>query len=231
MLQNTSVQAVNMSQFELINLIYKSKLFQKVKLTPSAKLVLYALVHHYNPSNEDMFPSQKFIAQSLGISEKSVERAVKELANCRLIMYITKTVNRYKFTANFFELVKMSDNVRQNVGLKHRQNVGQTYKHEHKKNNDVSFISSFKAEKPRGTQYKTVQETKELLREIEENKKITFSPKDFSREDALKWLQTLPAALHGGILAQEVYQKHGFEIPQNVREVLIQRGKWPVKCV
>lgn len=227
MLRKSSTQANLISQFELINLIYKSKLFQKIDLKPTSKLVLYALVHHYNPSNEDMFPSQKFIAQSLGISEKSVERAVKELADNRLIMYITKNVNRYKFTQTFFGLVKMSDDVRQNVCLNDRQNVGQTYKHEQKKNKDVSFISSYKAEKPRGTQYKTVQETKELLKEIEDNKKIEFSPKDYERKDAIKWLKALPAELHGGILAQEVYKKHGLEIPQNVREILIQRGKLP----
>ena len=84
---------IKVSQFELINMIYKSKLFTKVSLKPTAKLVLYALVHHYNPCNDDMFPSQKFIAQSLDISEKSVERAVKELADLRLIMYVTKNVN------------------------------------------------------------------------------------------------------------------------------------------
>lgn len=228
MLPKTSQMTNQISQFELINLVYKARLFQKIELKPTAKLVLYALIHHYNPLNEDMFPSQKYIAQNLGISEKSVERSVKELANNRLIMYITKNVNRYKFTQTFFDLVKLSDDVRQNVCLKDRQKVGQTYKHEHKKNKDVSFISAYKAETPRGTQYKTVQETKVLLKEIEDNKKIEFTPKDFEREDAEKWLKALPAALHGGILAQEVYKKHGFEVPPAVKEVLIQRGKWPI---
>ena len=226
MLPKMNAKSDSISQFELINLIYKSKLMTKVALKPTAKLVLYALVHHYNPVNEDMFPSQKFIAQSLGISEKSVERAVKELAGCRLIMYITKNVNRYKFTQTFFDLVKMSDTNRQNVERKSRQNVGQTYKHEQKKNN-VSSFSPFRQPLSKGTHYKTVQETKVLLKEFEENKKIDFTPKDFSRDDAKKWLEKLPAELHGGILAQEVYKKHGFKMAENVRQVLIARGKLP----
>ena len=226
MLPMQEVKTAKISQFELINAVYKSKLFQKVELKPTAKLVLYALIHHYNPMNEDMFPSQKFIAQNLGISEKSVERAVKDLACSRLIMYVTKNVNRYKFTATFFELVKLSDEVRQNVCQTHRQNVGQTYKHEQKKNT----VSLFSSQKPSVTSVatnKAVQETKELLREIEENKKVDFSPKDFSKEEARRWLDALPAALHGGVLAQEVYKKYGFEMSENVREILILRGKLP----
>lgn len=227
--QQASQQQANplVSQFELINRIYQSKLFQKVDLTPTTKLVLYALVHHYNPANEDMFPSQKFIAQSLDISEKSVERAVKELANKRLIMYVTKTVNRYKFTQHFFELVKLSDDVRQNVGCKVRQNVGQTYKHEQKNNNKVSYISPVGAQMQTGRANATVQETKVLLQQIEEKKNDNFLPKDFEREDARKWLDSLPAELHGGVLAQDVYKTHGFTMSENVREVLIQRGKLP----
>lgn len=217
----------NISQFELINLMYKSKLFQKMDLKPTAKLVLYALVHHYNPANEDMFPSQKFIAQSLGISEKSVERAVKELACTRLIMYVTKTVNRYKFTPYFFESVKLSDDVRQNVCKTVRQNVCQTNKHEQKNNNKVSYISAVSSQIQTGRANPTVEETKELLNEIQENKKENFAPKDFSREDAKKWLDSLPAALHGGVLAQEVYSKYGFAMEDSVKEVLIQRGRLP----
>lgn len=219
--------STRISQFELINLVYKSKLFQKMDLKPTAKLVLYALIHHYNPCNEDMFPSQKFIAQSLGISDKSVERAIKELAASRLIMYITKNVNRYKFTATFFESVKMSDTNRQNVGLTNRQNVGQTYKHEQKKNNSVSSFSRFRDQKSSAAHYKTVQETKIMLEEFEANKKIEFSPKDFSKVDARKWLDTLPAALHGGILAQEVYKKYGFAMDEKVKQALILRNKLP----
>ncbi|MDD3325385.1 MAG: helix-turn-helix domain-containing protein [Sulfurospirillaceae bacterium] len=218
------------SQFELMNLIYKSKLFQKIVLKPTAKLVLYALVHHYNPQNEDMFPSQKFIADSLGVSEKSIERSVKELAANKLIMYVTKKVNRYKFTEHFFDLVKMSDNTRQKVGNDLRQNVGQTYKHEQKKNNNVSTFYK-KATITGSIQSKNSiaikQESEEMLKKIKIESEIHFSPKDYSKKDAKKWLDNLLPELHGGILAQEVYQKYGFKMSEKIREILIQKGKLP----
>ncbi len=229
MLQNLNsceVANVSISQFELINLIYKSKLMQKIDIPATAKLVLYALVHHYNPANEDMFPSQKFIAQSLGISEKSVERAVKELANSRLIMYVTRNVNRYKFTQNFFDLVKLSDEHRQIVPSQHRQIVRQTNNHEHVNNNKVSFFKKDEwAKTQTGRANPTVAETKELLKNLKKDEEVNFTPKDFSEEDARKWLNALPPQLHGGVLAQEVYKKYGFKMPENVKEVLISRGK------
>lgn len=222
--------AVNISQFELINMVYKSKLFNKIELKPTAKLVLYALIHHYNPANEDMFPSQKFIAQNLGISEKSVERAVKELAANRLIMYVTRNVNRYKFTSFFFDSVNLSDVNRQNVSNKVRQIVGQTYKHEQKNENRFLKFSSYSGNSPTGAamrQHSTIEETKKLLQNIEKNKEDNFAPKDFSKNDAIKWLNSLPAELHGGILAQEVYKKHKIEMSEKIREILISRGKLP----
>ncbi len=222
--------AVNISQFELINMVYKSKLFNKIELKPTAKLVLYALIHHYNPANEDMFPSQKFIAQNLGISEKSVERAVKELAANRLIMYVTRNVNRYKFTSFFFDSVNLSDVNRQNVSNKVRQIVGQTYKHEQKNENKFYKFSSYSGNSTTGAtmrQHSTIEETKKLLENIEKTREDNFAPKDFSKDDAIKWLNNLPPELHGGILAQEVYKKHKIEMSEKVREILISRGKLP----
>ena len=114
------------TQFELSKLLYTSGFLTKINLTPTAKLVLMALIQHYNANNAEMFPSQKFLSLQLGISEKSVERAIANLSSENLISYITQKVNKYRFTAYFFEQIKMSVNRRQNVGCNHRQNVGQT---------------------------------------------------------------------------------------------------------
>ena len=114
------------TQFELSKLLYTSGFLTKINLTPTAKLVLMALIQHYNANNAEMFPSQKFLSLQLGISEKSVERAIANLSSENLISYVTQKVNKYRFTAHFFEQIKMSVNHRQNVGCNHRQNVGQT---------------------------------------------------------------------------------------------------------
>lgn len=118
--------STTINQFELSKMVYTSGFLAKVNLTPTAKLVLIALMQHYNANNAEMFPSQKFLSAQLGISEKSVERAIANLRDENLIFYVTQKVNKYRFTAHFFEQIKMSVDIRQNVGSYHRQNVGQT---------------------------------------------------------------------------------------------------------
>jgi len=82
------------NQITLLKQIYFSGFLTKCNLTGTTKLVLFALAEHYNSEKEEMFPSQKYLANQLGISEKSVERSVKELAEQGFITYITKRVNR-----------------------------------------------------------------------------------------------------------------------------------------
>lgn len=90
------------TSFEICKQIYTSGLLNKVKLSPSTKLVLIALANHY----PNVFPSQKFIATQLGITTRSVERAIFELKNKGLVIYITKKVNNYKFTNLFLNLIE-----------------------------------------------------------------------------------------------------------------------------
>lgn len=141
------------SQFEIVRAIYDSQILAQDNLSGSAKLVLIALAHHYNPNKKDMFPSQKYLAQQLGISERSAERAVAELKSADLITYETKRVNRYQFTAKFFTSAKMSGHIRQNVGQEDRQNVGQTNKHEQKNNSFKKGFSEFNSSQPKGIDY------------------------------------------------------------------------------
>ena len=136
-----SWNSTTITQFELAKVIYTSGFLNTCNLTATAKLVLMALIQHYNANNAEMFPSQKFLAQQLGISEKSVERAIANLSEEKYIYYVTQRVNRYRFTAHFFESVKMSVMNRQNVGRGHRQNVGQTNKTEKIKEKEKFLIS------------------------------------------------------------------------------------------
>ena len=95
-----------LSQFELSKIVLEN--LHKFDLSPTAKLVLLALVNCYNPSNADVFPKQKTLADQLGISERSVIRAIKEIVACQFVIYETKITNRYKFTSTFFDLVNLS---------------------------------------------------------------------------------------------------------------------------
>lgn len=79
----------------------------------------------YNPKNADVFPKQKTIAAKIGVSERSVTRAVQELFKAGLILIECKHTNRYKIVANsggfardiekIFEPDILSDNSGKNI--------------------------------------------------------------------------------------------------------------------
>lgn len=76
-------------------------------LTPTAKLVLVYLTTCYNPKNMFIFPKQETISNKIGISQRSVVRAINELIKkgyCTKIRKIYKP-NFYTFTSNFFSTV------------------------------------------------------------------------------------------------------------------------------
>lgn len=78
-----------------------------LELTPTTKLVLIYLTSCYNPQNKYIFPKQETIADKLGISERSVVRAIKELIKKEYCTKSKKTSksNFYTFTENFFNCV------------------------------------------------------------------------------------------------------------------------------
>ena len=70
-----------LSQFELSKITLKN--LNKFDLSPTAKLVLLALVDCYNPQKAEIYPKQKTIADQLGVNISSVKRAIKELTTAR----------------------------------------------------------------------------------------------------------------------------------------------------
>lgn len=111
-------QQESCTQFELTsNIITKLNNFN---LTPTAKLVLLYLTTCYNPKHKEVFPKQKTIADKLGISERSVTRAVQELFKEGLVLIECKYTNRYKFTSKIVsqQAEILSDDLRQNDIIK-----------------------------------------------------------------------------------------------------------------
>lgn len=110
------------SQFRLTNDLLQN--LYKHEITPTAKLVLLYLSSCYNPKKADMFPKQKTIAAKIGLSERSIVRAIQELIKAGLIVVECKYSNRYKFTSKivskqpqdekFFEPENMADDLGQN---------------------------------------------------------------------------------------------------------------------
>lgn len=219
---------LNISQFELTKILYSSGILAECDLTPSAKLFLWALCSHYNPSNETMFPSQQTVAKKLGISEKSAQRAVKELKTFGLIDYETKRVNHYVFGEKFFELVKMSGLVGQNVLLDGGQNVRLTNKKEKKEEQRGVFKKSFGGQSLKygkkateqvsaGRMVPNAEETRKLIEENEKIRQEGFNPFEYNRKDALEWLQsTAPFWIQRSKLAEFLVRKYGFKEFQHI---------------
>jgi DNA-binding MarR family transcriptional regulator len=106
------------TQFDLTNDILNN--LSQFNITPTAKLVLLYLTSCYNPKHAEIFPKQKTIAIKLGVSERSVTRAIQELFNEGLVLIECKYTNRYKFTSRIVsqQAEILSDDLRQNDTLK-----------------------------------------------------------------------------------------------------------------
>lgn len=90
------------TSFDIVKQTILSKLFSKVKLSPSAKLVLWCLVVHWNHRTGVAFPRQCTIAEETGLTKASVNKGIEELrkekfiltvkTNCRLSYQLTNVL-------------------------------------------------------------------------------------------------------------------------------------------
>ena len=108
---NTQLKRVEepLTQFDLTKKILNN--LSQIDITPTAKLVLLYLTSCYNPKHADVFPKQKTIALKLGISERSVIRAVQELFKAGLILVECKSTNRYKIIPYSTSQLSQNDNL------------------------------------------------------------------------------------------------------------------------
>lgn len=237
-------QGKSMSAYELTSAVYRSGSLQRIKLAPTTKLVLMALTNHYNPAKADMFPSQKYLAVQLGIGTRSVARAIDELRKKGLVIYETKTVNRYRFTNTFFSLVspqggaekkfstdKLADSPCQNDTKEYAKMANKQIKEKEKNNphggnlnfqkneqswsqqkfknnfynNKASSFSDYKNRKQDyNQQQKGVQYTTYKPERVQKG-----SPLDFSREQAIEYLASLPQFMKDCHFARELRKKWG----------------------
>lgn len=123
--QNAAINqaAKEKSQFELTtNIITKLNTYN---LTPTAKLVLLYLTTCYNPKHKEVFPKQRTIADKLGVSERSVTRAIQELFKEGLVLIECKYTNIYKFTSKIVS--ECAQNLPDNMSEEKGQNDIQQY--------------------------------------------------------------------------------------------------------
>lgn len=184
-MQTQRISSVS-SQFELTtDTISKLKDFD---ITPVSKLVLLYLTTCYNPSKVDVFPKQSTIAEVLGISERSVIRAIQDLISNGLIMVVTGKSNRYKFTSKIFDIDKLSYNKCQN-DTSTNDKLTPLYieqKREQIKNKNsfkTNFVSEEEKIKIKKSASKRIEETKKI---IEENKNFHLTEEEKLRIEELQ---------------------------------------------
>lgn len=96
---------------------------QQFKVSPTAKLVLLYLASCYNSTKKFVFPKQKTIALKLGISERSVVRAVSELVKAGVILVECKYSNKYAFVSR--NVAECSQNEKKFTAEKLSDDLGQ----------------------------------------------------------------------------------------------------------
>lgn len=200
-LQNACV--INVSSFDLSKAMNFSRILSKVKLSPTARLVLRCLADFYNPKKGLVYPGQKTISECTGSSLRSVVKAIEELRNAGLILTSGESGEKlkYHFTNKFFELAEVAQGVRKNwIGgcaeIAHHEQINNnklnnmeiSYKN---KNNGFQSYKSKGLNSPAnmaGQNYVSVETTKKL---IEEKNKIKKSSPMDDLDCAKQWLSSL----------------------------------------
>lgn len=197
---------VEVSSFDLSKAMTFSKIFSKVKLSPSARLVLRCLVDFYNPKKGLVYPGQELISECTGVSSRSITNAVDELRKASLILTTKKGSNlNYHFSNIFFELVEVADHTRKNCSSSPAKIADK--QHENNKINNKHKILNFQKNysQPEGVDYPSVEKTQEYLAKQKNIK--TGSPLDYTYEQAKQYLGCLMPELKNSYFARELRKK------------------------
>ena len=179
---------MQVTSFDLSKAMTFSKIFSKIKLSPSARLILRCLVDFYNPSKGLVYPGQNIISDCTGVSLRSITNAIEELRLVGLIL-TTKKVNHlnYHFTKKFFELVNIADNTRKNCDKQIAKTADTCHEQHEVKQIKNSKILNFQKNEPKPI---SQESTKKLLDQISQDKQNKKSPYD-DKDCAIQWLNSL----------------------------------------
>lgn len=144
------------SQFKLTNNLLQN--LNKYSISPTSKLVLLYLSSCYNPQKADMFPKQKTIAGKLGISERSVVRAVQELIKAGLIVVECKYTNRYKFTSQIVSKLPMDEKIFEPENMSENLSKNGIRKNDNLAPHDIEPMSKQKKEPTKVDDFKILKE-------------------------------------------------------------------------
>ena len=123
------------TQFELSNLIRKSKLFSRIKLRPSTRLVLESLVYHY----PNIRINSKTLSEETGNCLKSIETSLKELKELNLIVITyTGRSSIFNLTQKFFDLLEVADQIPKKIRTR-SANITLPHNKENNKNLNKAF--------------------------------------------------------------------------------------------
>lgn len=107
-LSQTEALQINVKSFNLVRAITDKNLFSKIKLSPTARLVLFNLANMYNLKKGCCFPKIKKLILCTGATEKSIISALNELRNNNLIVSSRDDYKtNYYFTKNFFNILEI----------------------------------------------------------------------------------------------------------------------------
>lgn len=214
-MQNTCKQKVLevQTQFELTkSTITKLNTFN---ITPTAKLVLVYLTTCYNHNKSEVFPKQKTVAEALGISERSVVRAIQELINDGIVLVITGKTNKYKFTNKILNDKLSSDKCQNVISLSDKLSVPyiEQKKRIKKEQTEVEILEQFAIDK--GVKHvkayvKAIEKSgnaDKVVEKFREKEKAKKSVENFNQysNDYLKHLN-------------EIQNEEKKEIPSNVKK-------------
>lgn len=157
-----------LTSYEITKAITISKLYSKIKLSISARLILNALAVYYNANEGYCFPKQNTLADSTGLSRSAVNNAIGQLRERGLILTTgDKGENlKYYFTKSFFELLNVKDKKTTGDVVKVNRGCRNSGHHEQRSNpiNKKGFKNNF-TNSITGIIPKSVQQTKEELEE------------------------------------------------------------------